>query len=228
MLFHKTVISVFLSILFLSGPVQAFQSTDRKIIIYNRFAYIIEERRIEVEKGSREYELPGLPGSSIPESIFIEYDDRDLEILKQEFNPEIFNWGEILRDNMGKEIEFMLNDGSLIKGVYYGQSGNDYLIRKDDRFTALSKEEVTSFDLQVPGMIKPFTPVFRVNINSRRKKDTQLILNYIAENIVWSGVYTGIYDENAGELEVRSWASIGNRSGSELISGNIYLIAGEP
>ncbi len=223
----KSYIPVIFYILLSTQNLMAFQG-QKKVVIYNKLAYIIEKRELIVENGKRDYEIHGLPASTIPNSIYIENMDEDLTILKQEFNQEVFNWGNILRGQLGKDIEFILNDGSILNGEYFGQSGNAYIIRNNDLFTSITKDKVAAFDIPAPGRIEAFLPVFKIGIESIKRKNTAITLNYLVNNVSWNGLYTGVYKKDNGKLELRSWANIINRAGSDLVCEDIFLIAGDP
>jgi len=224
----RTFSLIYCLMLFSAASAFGFQTPDREYVIYNTFAYVIETRTIQFIAGDQSYTVADLPVQIQRESIFIDKLSSGIEILQQQFDANVFNFNKLLNDHRGRPIQVTLTDGEVIYSAFYGISGSDFLLRTGDSFTAINKSRIQSYTIDGVTDIPPFRPALNIFASSPQTGQGTMQIHYLVNNIGWTGEYVGMYNPDADNLHVKSWARIKNNSGSDIDTDKIILIAGEP
>jgi len=223
----RIFIAGFLLFICVSSGAFGFQEPDRNIVIYSNMAYIVETRNLNVESGLHEYSFSDLPARIIHESIFIEKLGGDFDIIRQEYDENVFDFNILLEKHIGKSVSINLEDNEVVRGILVNVSSTYILIRERDVITAVSKSKIKSFSIEGIEETPGHKSVLRLFVSSRQSKHIQVNLHYLASGISWSGEYVGTYNPGNKTLQLKSWARIRNNSGKDLHAGKLVLVAGD-
>ncbi len=223
----KQLLTASLVLVLVSTNAFSFQK-QREIVIYSSYAYQIESRSLQLEKGTHDYEIAGLPAQIIKESIFIVPRAEDINVIFQEYDENVFNFNKLLTEHFGRLINLNLTDNEIISGKLTGFSGSNILIHSNDVLTAVARAQVKSFSIEGIREISSYKPVLRIQINSKDDKRGDFDLHYLTNGIGWAGEYVGFYSPEESSLRIKARANIRNSSGKDYHADKLILVAGEP
>jgi len=192
---------------------------SNSITIYNNnLAHINETQNISLKKGLQNIKFENLPNLIIVDSISPTFED-SVKLISQSYKNNPLNIDNLLKANLNKEVEFYGRDKKLLKGKLINL--NPSIIESGKRYYIVDSDYIIFNKL--PKNID-YKPYIIWNIYSKKAKDSSVELSYLINGINWSSNYTVTLRDN--RLNLKTWATIVNKSGKAFKDVNAMLIAG--
>ncbi len=233
-----SICAAILSLGFLCAPVQAqlkkaSEPKNVSITVYQSMAVVREVRELDLEKGTNKVVVEGVAKTLDPSSIvFHPQKNRDrIQIEEQNFKNDVLAPGEILAKWIGKPItvkQFLANgqtpeiNGTLV--FAQDAQAENCVIKSGDQYILGPKGQLQIGSLP-PDMV--IVPSIVWNLNSDFSGKENCEITYIANALSWSADYIATVDDLDKNLDLDSWVSIDNQTGTGFKQAKIELIAGE-
>ncbi len=237
-------ISLFLGLFVLTTGLAA---GNRIVFYHNNYGMISETIRISLEKGIATFDYDDLPLNLEERSVMLTPLGSDtFTVQTQSYinpaprsqagrvvrSPDLV--GSYLQSYVGKEVELVMTDGSMLKGIMFYQDRN--MIGLDDKANKrnlfIRLDEIrnfvlgpSDFDFETNGITK-YVPYLSWIIRTEKEDTYQALLTYLCTGFSWEGLYKAVWDEDTIILE--TFARLSNDSGKELEDFRVLLVAGEP
>ena len=213
------------------------------LTIYNQnFALVREFVPLQLNAGVNQLSFDGATSFVEPDSVVL----RDpsgrvrLSILEQNYRTDIASQQNLLRAYEGKEIEFQIAPGKIVRGrviraggaVYGGNGcygGN----------CGYSGETIVEIDGKIQFGL-PGTPIFPALQNealltpslnwllqSDRTAQLDAEISYITSGMSWEASYNVVAPENGDLVDIIGWITLENHSGHTFEKARLQLMAGE-
>jgi hypothetical protein len=220
---NKILISIFTVISSLSLYSQEQISLD--LTIYsNNFGVIRDVRAYELTKGMNSLMFNGIPGTIIPQSIFLKFNGK---ILEQSFRNDIENANVFYNKLLNTKITLKKSGSEPIKGELLSYDYG-FLIKTETGEMVLisdvSKYQVIAEDLPKDLVSSP-TILWKINSENSGKQN--LAINYLFDNIKWAADYVAILNENETEMDIDAKFTLTNNSGFAIKNATTNLISGK-
>ena len=219
------------------------QNSAPSLTIYNQdFAVVREMIPLQLNGGVNQISFEGATSFLEPSSVMLRDPAGKLRfsILEQNYRTDIASQQNLLRAYEGKEIEFQVAAGQIVRGkiiraggaIYGGNGcygGN----------CGYSGETIVEFDGKIQFGL-PGTPIFpalqnesllKPSLNwllqSDRGAQLNAELSYITGGLTWEASYNVVAPENGDLLDMIGWVTLQNRSGHTFENARLQLMAGE-
>jgi len=231
-----------------TGQTVAGNRTSVDLTIYNQnLSLIREERPIPLLKGFNRVTLPEIPATIDATSLhFMSLTDRTgVRILEQNYQYDLAHQAQILEKYLGKEIEFVRVDpatekeytvrGKLIATGYtlhpqYGDSPRSYgltggMIAEIDGKIEINPAGRVVLPSLPEGII--LRPQLEWLLTSRNAGTHRSEISYLARQLSWSCDYVAILSADDSRVDVTSWVTLTNNSGTRFKNAGLKLVAGD-
>lgn len=217
-----------LALLFMTAPIFAYQIT-----IYNSnnqgFALIHDTVNLDLEKGINDYQLRNVTDQINVNSIILQT-DKGIELLIQDFQPNLANTKNILQNSLNQVIKVSLTDSDPIKGklIYFEEGilaledlvNSSLLLIKLDKVVSV---ELADFQTDLDNL----KPALFWQLYSPGKQVVELDYSYLTNGFNWKAIYNAVWNEDKKELLLNSQVVITNNSSKDFSDCQIKLMAGD-
>src|SRR5215472_15895666 len=226
-----------------AGWCQQNSSQAPSLTIYNQnFALVREFVPLQLNAGVNQLSLDSATSFVEPDSVVL----RDpsgrvrLSILEQNYRTDIASQQNLLRAYEGKEIEFQIAPGKIVRGrviraggTIYGGNGcyggncgysGETIVEIDGKiqfglpgtpiFPALQNESL-------------LTPSLNWLLQSDRTAQLDAEISYITGGMTWEASYNVMAPENGDLVDIIGWITLQNHSGLAFENARLQLMAGE-
>ncbi|HEY9130721.1 MAG TPA: DUF4139 domain-containing protein, partial [Dyella sp.] len=201
-------------------------SADNSGAIASGFALAREPRTLDLQSGTQEISLHGLPQFLDTEGLSLSIDGG--KVLSQQLRLDQ-SQSAMLSGMIGKRVSLRGNGQATPDGVLVATENGGLLIRADDNrvywtpATGYNYVFVRDEDYAASGAI------LNLKVQASRSGKTQALLSYPTSGLGWRASYIGTLQPGAAcRIQWESRASIANRSGRDWNDVKLSLIAGEP
>jgi len=204
------------------------QETERKSInvtIYNDNLGVIRDlRTLDLKKGASEVKVTDVANQIDMTSVHIKLDG---SVIEQNFQYDLVSFLKVLQKYIDKEIE-LIGDNICFSGTLLSATANQIVIRnKDGGLLMLPK--IDEYQISVgslpEGLITKPTLVWQLVSNKAGKQDVEI--SYQTAGMNWSAEYVAVLDEKDTKIDLNSWVSLTNNSGTSYPDANLKLVAGD-
>ena len=204
----------------LLGTVASLLFSNSITIYNNNLAHINETEKISLKEGMQELQFANLPNSIIVDSISPTFEN-GVKIISQSYKNNPLNIDNLLKENLNQEVEFYSKDRErkLLKGKLVNISPT--IIESDKKYYIVDSSSIIYNKL--PKNID-YKPYIEWSVDSKKSKESSVVLSYLLHGINWSSNYTATLGEDT--LNLKAWATIVNKSGKEFKDIKVELIAG--
>lgn len=216
----KTILlSLFSSCLLFGSNIKEIDNNT--IIIYNNLALINNKGEIKVDKDKSELSIPNISTNIIKDSVSISFNNKNINILEQNYKYDIFNFYSILKFNLNKEVLFENNPYTLIS------SKGDCIIHSniENTVSKVSCDKLTFKNLPNDILFEPSLNWTLYN-KSNSNIDTNFELSYLSNGFNWTSNYVANIKDN--KILLNGWINLSNNSDTNLNNYSLILLSGKP
>ncbi|HPI20049.1 MAG TPA: DUF4139 domain-containing protein [Candidatus Kapabacteria bacterium] len=219
---------ILLSALFICASSLFAQETERKslnVTIYHDDLGVIRDlRTLDLKKGASEVKITDVANQIDMTSVHIKLDG---SVIEQNFQYDLVSFLKVLQKYIDKEID-LIGENNCISGTLLSATANQIVIRKKDG-GLLMLPKIDSYQISVgslpEGLITKPTLVWQLVSNKDGKQDVEI--SYQTGGMSWSAEYVAVLDEKDTKIDLNSWVSLTNNSGTSYPDANLKLVAGE-
>ena len=181
-------------------------------------------RTLDLKSGLSEVKITDVANKIDMTSVHIKLDGT---VIEQNFQYDLVSFIKVLQKYIDKEIE-LINDNTIISGTLLSATTNQIVIKKKDG-GLLMLPKIDSYQISVgslpEGLITKPTLIWQLVSNKAGKQDVEI--SYQTEGMSWSAEYVAVLDEKDTKIDLNSWVSLTNNSGTSYPDANLKLVAGE-
>lgn len=223
----RTLYVVLLTIVFSLST--ALYAANHLTVYHANFGLINETLDLTLDKGINEFLYRNIPTGIYDSSIILNpLKTGDFRIHSQSFFNEKKSFAGILRDLLGKEIEIITSDGSILSGTLFFLE-HDMIGLKEinrDRTFFIRTNEIRNYIVKSDHYQYQEQPYIAWKLISEKGGKIPARLSYITDGLSWSAMYTAVWNDDSLNLDIM--AVINNNSGVDYHDFNISLVAGDP
>lgn len=201
---------------------------DRQLVevtVYNSdLALVREIRRIELPKGEFQLEFQDVPSRINPVTLLVDSSGkRGLDLYEQNYEFDLMSQQKILLKYLGRELSWIQEDGSRIRGTLLGIS-NGPVFEVD--------EEIV---FEVPGRLA--LPALPENLRARptlvwrasagKSGPEEVETTYLTGGFSWHTDYVLQLDEAGKTAGLQAWVTVQNMTGASFSDAGLMLVAGD-
>lgn len=219
---------LFLSLLLVTIPALG-QNIDHKslaVTVYNQNLGVVKDvRSIDVKSGISKIEVTDVAQFIDPTSVHIKLSG---EVLEQNYQYDLVSLDKILSKYIDKNIRLIGENNELIEGKLLSSFGGQIVIQKNDggllMLPNVSKYRY-SVDALPEGLITKPTLIWTVDADKTGQQGVEI--SYQTAGMNWHAEYVAVLKDNDKKLDLNSWVSIENKSGTTFKDAKLKLVAGD-
>lgn len=190
-------------------------------------AVVHEQRQLHLDSGTHDVTISNLPDFLDPEAVNLSFDTSSATVRSQRLLLPHGKHGS-LSGHIGKTVMVTGDNGQkLAQGKLVQVNRDGSLVLGGDVFGPTIINDyaaVTLRDGQIGGGSR-----LQVRVDADTSGSAHARLTYPTSGLAWRGAYTGIMASGSGcKLQLKSMASVANRSGRDWTNADIKLVAGQP
>ncbi len=225
----KKLSVLLLFFLLLSANYVSAQQADQKsvaVTVYNSNLGVVKDlRTIDIKSGTSQIAITDVAQFIDPTSVHI---DLNGEVLEQNYQYDLVSLDKILQKYIDKDIQLIGENSELIEGKLLSSFGGQIVLQKKEggllMLPNLSKYRFSVGNLP-EGLITKPTLLWKVNSPKRGKQDVEI--SYQTSGMNWHAEYVAVLNSDDTKLDLNSWVSIENKSGTTYKDATLKLVAGD-
>ena len=190
-------------------------------------AVVHEQRTLHLTSGTHDMVINNLPDFLDPEAVNLGFGSDNAQVISQRL---LLPHGQngTLSGHIGKSVTVLGSNGQEIAKGELVQVGSDgSLVIGGDVFGPTVVRDYAAVKL-VGGVVGGGTRL-QLRVDAKTSGNTSATLTYPTSGIGWRGAYTGLLQSGSRcRMQIKSMASIANRSGRDWKNADIKLVAGSP
>lgn len=193
---------------------------DKTIIIYNDLALINNKGEVKVDNGISELSIPNISSNLIPDSVSINFNNKNIFIMEQNYKYDILNFDSILKYNLNKSVIYKEQSHDLISinnGCVLKNTLNNLILNVD--CNQIQLKNIQDNIISEPNLNWVIT-------NKNKEMDINFDLNYLTNGFSWNSNYVANIKDN--NIYLNAWINITNNSDTSLKDYKLILLAGKP
>ncbi|MFT7242690.1 MAG: hypothetical protein ACI82A_000030 [Candidatus Azotimanducaceae bacterium] len=204
--------------------------TDLSLTIYNGFSVVRDVRDVVLPVGERLVEYHGVASTLNPSSVLVTTlgGNKSIRVLEQSYRYDLLNRQSLLDTYIGRKLKYsrtVLQDQTYEKVLREGilLSTNPEIVDFGDEIE-ISPVGVISLPDVPDGLILNPTLVWLMDNPNVGKQS--IATTYMANSLSWKADYVLVLDDKRKRLNLSSWATIRNDTGTVFRNAKIKLVAG--
>jgi len=204
--------------------------TDLSLTIYNGFAVVRDVRAVVLPVGELLVEYHDVASTLKPTSVLVNTLDSDkgVRILEQSYRYDLLNRQSLLDTYIGRKLKYsrtVLQDHTYEKVLREGilLSTNPEIVDFGDEIE-ISPVGIISLPDVPEGLI--LNPTLVWLMDNAIAGQQSIATTYIANNLAWKADYVLLLDDQRKRLNLSSWATIRNDTGTVFRNAKVKLVAG--
>lgn len=215
------------------GKVPTLQAPGREALsltLYSGDLTLVRERRqLRLPGGQVRLSLGQVPAQLRPETVMLRpLGNGAFKLLEQDFDSRILTPQTLLQQHVGHEVsvlrEHPVTGEDRSERATLLATGNGTVLRFADRIETHYPGRIV-FDRLPPGL-QP-DPTLSVLLESAAGPQT-LELSYQTGGLSWKTDYVARLSADGRSLDLSSWVTLANRSGTDYTDASLQLVAGSP
>ena len=215
-------------ILILPGLLHSQNIKDQKlsVTVYNNNLGVVKDsRNLSLKSGVSEIKISDVAKLIDPTSVHIKLDG---EVIEQNYQYDLVSLDKILHKYIDRKISLVNENNELLEGTLLSAFGGQIVLQQDDG-GLLMIPSVNKYRFNVgalpEGLITKPTLVWKVNSPSSKGQDIEI--TYQTQGMNWHAEYVALLNDDDTELDLNSWVSVTNNSGTTYKDAKLKLIAGD-
>lgn len=222
----KILIAASLLLLFTNLPAQETASKDIAVTVYNNNLGVIKEtRELNLTSGISTIRITDVAQLIDPTSVHIKFNG---SVLEQNYQYDLVSLNKILQKYIDKKISLIGKNNEFIEGTLLSSGGNQIVLRQSDgglvMLPGISDYRISVGELP-DGLITKPTLIWTVLANSSGKSDAEI--SYQTGGMSWHAEYVAVLNKDDNKMDLNSWVSIDNNSGTTYNNAKLKLVAGD-
>lgn len=219
---------VYLIIILTAGLVFAQDSEHKSLVVtvYNANLGVVKDvRNLDIKSGKSQIQITDVAQQIDPTSVHISLNG---EVLEQNYQYDLVSLDKILQKYIDRNIQLLDEKGEVVEGKLLSSfSGQIVLQKKDGGLLMIPNVNKYRFSVgELPeGLITKPTLIWLVNSNSSGKQDVEI--SYQTKGLNWHAEYVAVLNKDDSQLDLNSWVSIDNTSGTSYKNAQLKLVAGD-
>ena len=223
-------LAFFISALSLALPnLNNGQENDQKqlaVTVYNSNLGVVKDvREINLKSGLSTISITDVAKLIDPTSVHIKFDG---EVIEQNYQYDLVSLDKILQKYVDKEISLVSEANELVEGKLLSAMGGQIVLEKKDggllMIPSINKYRFSVGSLP-EGLITKPTLVWQLNSNKSGNQDVEI--SYQTQGMNWHAEYVAVLNTDDTKLDLNSWVSVDNNSGTTFKNAKLKLIAGD-
>ncbi len=205
---------------------QKLNQKQLAVTVYNNNLGVIKDvREINLNEGLSEIKIVDVAQRIDPTSVNIKLNGN---VIEQNYQYDLAHFNKILYKYIDKEISMINENNDLIEGTLLSSAGNNIVLQKKEG-GLLMIPDISKYRFSVAslpeGLITKPTLVWQVNSNKSGKQDVKI--SYQTKGMKWHAEYVAVLNDDDTKLDLNSWVSIENNSGTTFKNAKLKLVAGD-
>ena len=225
----KKLSVLLLFFLLLSANYLSAQQADQKsvaVTVYNSDLGVVKDlRTIDIKSGTSQIAITDVAQFIDPTSVHI---DLDGEVIEQNYQYDLVSLDKILQKYIDKDVQLIGENSELIEGKLLSSFGGQIVLQKKEG-GLLMLPNVSKYRFSVgtlpEGLITKPTLIWTVNAPKSGKQDVEI--SYQTSGMNWHAEYVAVLNSDDTKLDLNSWVSIENKSGTTYKDAVLKLVAGD-
>ena len=215
--------------LLLSANYLSAQQADQKsvaVTVYNSDLGVVKDlRTIDIKSGTSQIAITDVAQFIDPTSVHI---DLDGEVIEQNYQYDLVSLDKILQKYIDKDVQLIGENSELIEGKLLSSFGGQIVLQKKEG-GLLMLPNVSKYRFSVgtlpEGLITKPTLIWTVTAPKSGKQDVEI--SYQTSGMNWHAEYVAVLNSDDTKLDLNSWVSIENKSGTTYKDALLKLVAGD-
>ena len=220
----KKLVILFLVLSFIG--ITSAQEQKLAVTVYNaNLGVIKDQRKLDLKSGISNISVTDVAQYIDPTSVHIKLNG---EVIEQNYQYDLVSLDKIVQKYIDKDIQLINENNELIEGkLLSGGAGQVVLQKKEGGLVMLPNLTKYRFSVgSLPeGLITKPPLVWLVNSNSSGKQDVEI--SYQTAGMNWHAEYVAVLNSNDTKIDLNSWVSVENNSGTTYKDAKLKLIAGD-
>ena len=225
----KKILSYFsLILIFIPHILHPLNINNQKIsvtVYNNNLGVIKDNRNMKINSGISTISITDVAKLIDPTSVHINFDG---EVIEQNYQYDLVSLDKILVKYIDREISLINEDNELIEGKLLSSFGGQIVLEKRDG-GLLMIPNISKYRFNVgvlpEGLITKPTLIWKVN--SRSSGNQNIEITYQTQGMNWHAEYVALLNKDDTRLDLNSWVSITNNSGTTYKDAKLKLVAGD-
>lgn len=226
---NRLLLFIVLSVFFLFNNKLISQQAEQKsvaVTVYNANLGVVKElRAIDIKSGKSQIAVTDVAQFIDPTSVHIKLDG---EVIEQNYQYDLVSLDKILQKYIDKNIQLIGENEELIEGKLLSAfAGQIVLENKEGGLLMLPNLSKYRFSVGAlpEGLITKPTLLWTVNSSATGKQDVEI--SYQTSGMNWHAEYVAVLNEDDTKLDLNSWVSVENKSGTTYKNATLKLVAGD-
>lgn len=205
------------------------QQTGQKslaVTVYNQNLGVIKDvRNINIKKGNSTIAITDVAQNIDPTTVHIGFNG---EVLEQNYQYDLISLNKILEKYIDRDIQLTGKNNDFIEGTLLSAGGSQIVLRKKDG-GLLMLPNLSDYRLSVgslpEGLITKPTLLWMVHAPESGNQDVEI--SYQTSGMSWHAEYVAVLNKDDSKLDLNSWVSVQNNSGTTFKNAKLKLVAGD-
>lgn len=205
------------------------QNSNQKqlaVTVYNNNLGVIKDiRELNISSGLSQIAITDVARLIDPTSVHIKLSG---EVLEQNYQYDLVSLDKILQKYIDKEITLFSDKNELVEGKLLSSLGNQIVLEKKEG-GLLMIPDVNKYRMSVgalpEGLITKPTLLWKVSSKNSGAQNVEI--SYQTGGMNWHAEYVAVLNKDDTKLDLNSWVSIDNNSGTTFKDAKLKLVAGD-
>jgi len=225
----KNMNRILVVVIFLSASFLYSQQTDQKslaITVYNQNLGVVKDVRImDIKSGISNIAITDVAQNIDATSVHMKLNG---EVLEQNYQYDLVSLYKILNKYLDKDIQLLNENNEMIEGTLLSATSSQIVLRKKDggllMLPSMDKYRISVNSLP-EGLITKPTLLWMVSAPKSGKQDVEI--SYQTSGMNWHAEYVAVLNNDDSKMDLNSWVSIENNSGTTYKNAKLKLVAGD-
>lgn len=207
------------------------EQTGLAVTIYNEDLALVKDRRkVSLPQGKSRLAIRDVSARIQPETALLHslQKGRSLRVLEQNFNFDLLSPDTLLDKYIGETIRVARTNPATgeetIEQARVLSNNQGVILQYDDRIETAASGRLI-FD-RVPERLRD-RPTLVTHIENARGGMQDIELSYLTGGLSWQADYTAALSADDTTLDLQSWITLTNQSGSPYRDSKVQLVAGD-
>ena len=207
---------------------QAYAQNQKQVsvTVYNSNLGVVKDvREMDIGSGVSIIQLTDVAERIDPTSVKIKLDG---EVLEQNYQYDLVSLDKILRKYIDKDIQLIGENDEVLDGRLLSSYGSQVVLqKKEGGLVMLPNVSKYRFSVEsLPeGLITKPTLIWTVNSNQSGSQEVEV--TYQTTGMSWHAEYVALLNADDTALDLNSWVSIDNSSGTTYKNARLKVVAGD-